>query len=157
MICFVIHTLITQIMWILRLTWVKSCITKVPDIWVEVSLSTCNPSKWSSIAFKIEAGTKWEFQIWGSNRETEVTLPSWERCSRKIRNREAPHWAAALPGLSLWYAVHPDTCLYCGVEEGFTEPFCDLAAFLLCCEVIFLTPTATQPVGLLCWGIGNTQ
>ena len=65
--------------------------------------------------------------------------------------------AAALPGLSLWYAVHPDTCLYCGVEEGFTEPFCDLAAFLLCCEVILLTPTATQPVGLLCWGIGNTQ
>lgn len=53
--------------------------------------------------------------------------------------------------------MHPDTCLYWGVEEGFTEPFCDLAAFLLCCEVIFLTPTATQPVGLLYRGIGNTQ
>lgn len=60
--------------------------------------------------------------------------------------------AAALPGLSLWYAVHPDTCLYWGVEEGFTEPFCDLAAFLLCCEVIFLTPTVTQPVGFIMLG-----
>lgn len=62
---------------------------------------------------------------------------------------------AALQGLFLWYAGNPDTCLHWGVKDSFTEPFFDLAAFLLCCEVIFLSPMATQPVGLLCQGIGS--
>lgn len=59
------------------------------------------------------------------------------------------------PGLLLVTCWCPETCLCWGVEEGFTEPFYNWLHFLLCCEVIFLTPTATQPVDLLCQGTGS--
>lgn len=61
---------------------------------------------------------------------------------------------AALQGLLSWYAEHPDTCLYWGNRRVF---YCHFVTWLhfYYVEVIFLIPTAAQPVGLLCQGIGN--
>jgi hypothetical protein len=59
-------------------------------------------------------------------------------------------WALIFPlGPPFVIGWFPGTCLYWGVGWSLAHLFCDLATFLLCYEVIFLTPMATQLVGLL--------
>lgn len=72
---------------------------KVPDIWVEVSLSTWNPSKSSGIAFKIEKREiKWEFLSWASNSEMEGAPSLWKMLpGGRIGSRKAPMLSSFSP------------------------------------------------------------